>query len=241
MGAYMKYELIEAEALKFVLIDGDIYLVDTGSPFSYSKKGEILIDGRSFKNSRFQDVLKERMDDLSVLLKEQLKKDIMGVIGVDIISVLGLTINKMEKIVSFESKDLEKAYTFSITVKEIHNQKYIVFPKLSLSGMTYEGECSFILDTGACVSIFKKGLCNHAQYAYRRDYYYPSLGRTLTSDFMFFKLKEENELKVIAGSNTDMDIKGQFEFLGVDGELCFNDFDWNFLVIDIKKNVIAFN
>ena len=114
----------------------------------------------------------------------------------------------------------------------------IIFNDVDVLGMTKEGSHPFILDTGACVSIFRQNICTHAQYAYRREYYYPSLGRTLSSDFMFFALTQKCQLKIIAGASIDNDLNNQLDFLGVDGELCFNDFEYDILSIDIKNKQI---
>ena len=40
-----KYELVTVDDLKFVKIDKDLFLIDTGSPYSFFKKNEIEIDG----------------------------------------------------------------------------------------------------------------------------------------------------------------------------------------------------
>jgi hypothetical protein len=55
---------------------------------------------------------------------------------------------------------------------------------------------------------------------------------------MFFTLTQKCQLKVIAGASIDNDLNNQLDFLGVDGELCFNDFEYDILSIDIKNNQV---
>ena len=233
-----KYELVTVDGLKFVKIDKDLFLIDTGSPYSFFKKNEIEIDGVIYKSSGFNEIIKDRMEKLSQIAKDKLNDDISGLIGLDIILKNGLTIHKKDNYVSFSFEAIETNSCFDYTVKTIKEQNYIIFNDIDVLGMTKEGSHPFILDTGACVSIFRQNICTHAQYAYRREYYYPSLGRTLSGDFMFFTLTQKCQLKVIAGASMDNDLKNQFDFLGVDGELCFNDFEYDILSIDIKNKQI---
>ena len=233
-----KYELVTVEALKFVKIDKDIFLIDTGSPYSFFQKNEIEIDGAVYKSSGFNEILKDRMEKLFQVAKDKLNDDISGLIGLDIILKNGLTIHNKDNYVSFSFEAIETKLYFDYTVKSIKGQNYIIFNDIDVLGMTKEGSHPFILDTGVCVSIFRQNICTHAQYAYRREYYYPSLGRTLSSDFMFFTLTQKCQLKVIAGANIDNDLNNQLDFLGVDGELCFNDFEYDILSIDIKNNQV---
>ena len=233
-----KYELVTVDGLKFVKIDNGLFLIDTGSPYSFFKKNEIKIDEVIYKSSGFNEIIKDRMDKLSQIAKDKLNDDISGLIGLDIILKNGLTIHKKDNYVSFSFETIETNSCFDYTVKTIKAQNYIIFNDIDVLGMTKEGSHPFILDTGACVSIFRQNICAHAQYAYRREYYYPSLGRTLSGDFMFFTLTQKCQLKVIAGANMDNDLKNQFDFLGVDGELCFNDFEYDILSIDVKNKQI---
>lgn len=234
----MEYSLVELDGLKFVKIDNGILLIDTGSPFSYFKNEKISINDEEYKNSFFKKLLKLRMEELSSHLKDSLDCEIIGIIGMDIISSLGITINRKEKTVAFEAKEIKDASFFEFNLKSINNQKYIIFDSIDVLGMTSEGLHPFIMDMGTTASVFKQEISNHAQYAYRKDYYYPSLGRTLTSDFMFFTLTNGAAIKIVAGGNNDFDIDSQFEFLGVDGELCFNDFTWDILSINMDKKRI---
>ena len=233
-----KYELVTVEALKFVKIDKDIFLIDTGSPYSFFKKNEIEIDGVIYKSSGFNEILKDRMEKLSQIAKDKLNDDISGLIGLDIILKNGLTIHNKDNYVSFSTLKFDTELFFEFNVNSIKGQNYIIFNDVDVLGMTKEGSHPFILDTGACVSIFRQNICTHAQYAYRREYYYPSLGRMLSSDFMFFTLTQKCQLKVIAGASIDNDLNNQLDFLGVDGELCFNDFEYDILSIDIKNKQI---
>ena len=233
-----KYELVTVEALKFVKNDKDIFLIDTGSPYSFFKKNEIEIDGVIYKSSGFNEILKDRMEKLSQMIQDKIEYHISGLIGLDIILDKGFTINIKERYVSFSFEEIDTNSCFDYTVKSIKGQNYIIFNDVDVLGMTKEGSHPFILDTGACVSIFRQNICTHAQYAYRREYYYPSLGRTLSSDFMFFTLTQKCQLKVIAGASIDNDLNNQLDFLDVDGELCFNDFEYDILSIDIKNKQI---
>ena len=63
----------------------------------------------------------------------------------------------------------------------------------------------------------------------------PSLGKELSSDFMFFTLEAESTINVTAASNRNTEIDSQFDFIGVDGELCFHEFPYDVLSIDISK------
>ena len=233
-----KYELVTVDALKYVKIDKDLFLIDTGSPYSFFKKNEIEIDGVIYKSSGFNEIIKDRMEKLSQIAKDKLNDDISGLIGLDIILKNGLTIHKKDSYVSFSFEAIETNSCFDYIVKTIKEQNYIIFNDIDVLGMTKEGSHPFILDTGACVSIFRQNICAHAQYAYRREYYYPSLGRTLSGDFMFFTLTQKSQLKIIAGASMDNNLKNQFDFLGVDGELCFNDFEYDILSIDIKNKQV---
>ena len=233
-----KYEFVTVDALKFVKIDKDLFLIDTGSPYSFFKKNGIEIDGVIYKSSGFNEIIKDRMEKLSQIAKDKLNDDISGLIGLDIILKNGLTIRIKEGYVLFFVEEFETKLYFDYTIKTIKEQNYIIFNDIDVLGMTKEGSHPFILDTGACVSIFRQNICTHAQYAYRREYYYPSLGRTLSGDFMFFTLTQKSQLKVIAGANMDNDLKNQFDFLGVDGELCFNDFEYDILSVDIKNKKV---
>ena len=76
-----KYELVTVEALKFVKIDKDIFLIDTGSPYSFFKKNEIEIDGAVYKSSGFNEILKDRMEKLFQVAKDKLNDDISGLIA----------------------------------------------------------------------------------------------------------------------------------------------------------------
>ena len=237
----MKYELLEIESLKFAIVNKEMYLIDTGSPYSFFKKGSALIEGVKYENGLFKEILEKRMDELSKYIKPKTRRVVKGIIGSDIISKTGLTINKKEAYVLFEETKFNPKGFFTIDLKEVNNQTYIVFPCLKLRGMVYMGEYSYVLDTGSLVSIFNKDLCAHAQYAYRKDFYYPSLGRTITLDFMFFDLNEESKIRLICGSNIDKEIDEQLEFIGVDGELSFNDFEYEILSIDIKNKKILWS
>lgn len=233
-----KYELVTVEALIFIKIDKDLFLIDTGSPYSFFQKNEIEIDGVIYKSSGFNEILKDRMEKLSQMIQDKIEYHISGLIGLDIILKNGLTIRIKEGYVSFSFEEIETNSCFDYTVKSIKGQNYIIFNDVDVLGMTKEGSHPFILDTGACVSIFRQNICTHAQYAYRREYYYPSLGRTLSSDFMFFALTQKCQLKIIAGASIDNDLNNQLDFLGVDGELCFNDLEYDILSIDIKNKQI---
>ena len=233
-----KYELVTVEALKFVKIDKDIFLMDTGSPYSFFKKDEIEIDGVIYKSSGFNEILKDRMEKLSQMIQDKIEYHISGLIGLDIILKNGLTIHNKDNYVSFSTLKIDTELFFDFNVNSIKGQNYIIFNDIDVLGMTKEGSHPFILDTGACVNVFRSIICSHAQYAYRREYYYPSLGRTLSSDFMFFTLTQKCQLKIIAGANIDNDLKNQLDFLGVDGELCFNDFEYDILSIDIKNKQV---
>ena len=233
-----KYELVTLETLKFVKIDNGLFLIDTGSPYSFFKKNEIEIDGVIYKSSGFNAILKDRMEKLSQMIQDKTEYHISGLIGLDIILKNGLTIHNKDNYVSFSTLKFDAELFLDFNVNSIKGQNYIIFNNVHVLGMTSEGLHPLILDTGACVSIFRQNICTHAQYAYRREYYYPSLGRTLSSDFMFFTLTQKCQLKIIAGANIDNDLNNQLDFLGVDGELCFNDFEYDILSIDIKNNQV---
>lgn len=233
-----KYDLIECEALKLVKIGKELCLIDTGSPFSFFSLGKITIDGITFKNEFFEEILKQRLMELNEYNKESFKAKITGIIGNDIILNLGITINKKEGYVIFNSNILDNGLNLDFIVKEIEKQKYIVFKELKLKGVTSEGMHSFVLDTGALVSTFRWNLCCHAQYAYRASYYYPALGAMMTSDFMFFNLEGNNKIDIIASKNINNIIDEQFDFIGVDGELCFHDVSYDVLSINPRSNKI---
>lgn len=233
-----KYELVEIESLLFVRLKNHLCLLDTASPFSYFKKGFEVIDGIEYKsNALFTEILSTRMAELSAVIKKRFK--ITGIIGTDIILTTGITIYKKEGYVVFQSNELDTKLELDFKKHMVKNQGYIVFPNLFITGMTQEGYHPIVLDTGACVSVLRGSLCTHAQYAYRRDYYYPSLGRVLNSDFMFFTLEDKTQIRIVAASNRDTDIDSQFDFIGVDGELCFHDFGFEVLSINIEAKKIS--
>ena len=105
-----KYELVTVEALKFIKIDKDIFLIDTGSPYSFFQKNEIEIDGVIYKSSGFNEILKDRMEKLSQMIQDKIEYHISGLIGLDIILDKGFTIRIKKGYVSFSFEEIEKEW-----------------------------------------------------------------------------------------------------------------------------------
>ena len=78
----MEYPLINIDGVFLFLNDDSYYLIDTGSPFTYTKFGSILINEKEYKNTLFKSILEDRCNKLS----SRLKKNVCGIIGLDVIN-----------------------------------------------------------------------------------------------------------------------------------------------------------
>ena len=99
----MEYPLINIEGVFLFLNNDSYYLIDTGSPFTYTKFGSILINEKEYKNTLFKSILEDRCNKLS----SRLKKNVCGIIGLDVIFSEGLFIDKKNNKLSFCSNVFE--------------------------------------------------------------------------------------------------------------------------------------
>lgn len=229
----MKYKLKMMDGLCFANICGKHYLIDTASPFTYSLSNDLVIDGKGIKNSNFQEILKNRMEKLSDVIKH----NVSGIIGADFITKYGLTIDYKKRSISFSSLDIDIKEEYTLDVKEIHEQKYIILPNIELKGFGEMGIVPMALDSGVKESHLDISIAYNAQYGWKVEYYYPSLGDYVSFDLRFFSMKEENSGRDFMVSEVnDKILLAQMKFIGVRGTLSFNTLKDSILVLDFKKN-----
>ena len=230
----MEYTLEIICDLFFAIIDNKRYLVDTGSPFTFSKNNDLFINDKKYQNSRLKLVLNDRVDKIST----KINKDVSGIIGLDIIKEFGLFIDKMNLKISFVKKDIiGKMFSFEYLKKEIY--EYMII-SLNTYGLSLYGIENYLFDTGISDSIFDLSVCTHSQYAYRKDVYYLALDNTYCNDFVFETLNQgENKIYIEASMNYDKQVDEQFEFARVKGLLSINKMVNNYLSIDpVNKTII---
>lgn len=229
----MEYKLLVVENLCFAYIKRKYYLIDTASPFTYSFRNNLKIDGKKYKNSSFKELLKDRMKKLAK--KYNLK--LGGIIGLDVISQTGLTIDRLDEKVLFYPTEVLAKEKYSISIKEVNNQKYAVLNNIKVKGFYDLGDASFVLDTGVSYSQLDINLASNAQYGWKVSYYYPSIGYDVTFDVRFFTIKEDDSKRdLMMVELTDKYLLNQLEFIGVNGTLSFNDLKKETLVLDFNKN-----
>lgn len=229
----MEYKLLVVENLCFAYIKRKYYLIDTASPFTYSFRNNLKIDEKKYKNSNFKELLKDRMKKLAK--KYNLK--LGGIIGLDVISQTGLTIDRLDEKVLFYPTEVLAKEQYSISIKEVNNQKYAVLNNIKVKGFYDLGDASFVLDTGVSYSQLDINLASNAQYGWKVSYYYPSIGYDVTFDVRFFTIKEDDSKRdLMMVELTDKYLLNQLKFIGVNGTLSFNDLKKETLVLDFNKN-----
>ena len=229
----MEYPLYNINGLLLFLDNDSYYLLDTSSPYSYVNKNSILINDKEYTNSYYKSVLSDRCKKLSNILK----KNVDGIIGLDIISNEGLFIDKKNNIVKFESKVLDGTI-FEFDYYNKDNSKYMIL-ELDVLGLQSYGNKKFIFDTGIELSLFSLDTCIHSQYAYRKNIYYLSLDINNELDFVFNEIKQkDNKLELEVGIANKTLYQEQLDLVNVDGLLSLNNSFKDYLVIDIKNKKI---
>ena len=129
-----------------VQIDGQYFIIDTGSPFSFKFDGtrEMQICGQSFTLSA-PHCTKRDVDTLT-------GADISGLIGMNVISKTGLTIDLKNGILEFSSNDQidpgKTSAVLSFELFELLGAKYIITNDISSDVPLNH----VIIDTGAPIS-----------------------------------------------------------------------------------------
>lgn len=231
----MEYKLKVINDLCFASIDGDLYLIDTGSPYTFSFKKTVEIDGKMIKNKGFKKILTKRL----LALSNKYDINVVGIVGLDLISMTGLTINRKDKKVLFGISNIAPKEEYSFMIKEIKKQKYIVLNNLSLKGFSNLGKVPMALDTGVKENQLDIMLAGTSQYGWKVEYYYPSLAYDFSFDLRFFDiLEDKSKRSLMVAEVSDQTILKQFDFVGVKGTLSFNDLKDETFIIDVHKNKI---
>lgn len=123
-----------------VVINDKNYLVDLGSPvsFSYAPEREIEVEGRRF-SLMSPMAPKEMVDRLTGI-------DIQGLIGMDVMKGTNLTINREEGTVTFGIEKEDGAPYIKINSKGILGVPYVAAENVTVNGSETD---AVILDTGA--------------------------------------------------------------------------------------------
>lgn len=229
----MDYSFLFLENLYIINIDNKNYLLDTASPLSYAKNQKIQIDDKAYKTTS-PVVLKDRVKKLSKRI--DLKVD--GIIGFDIIKATGLYINKKQKKIRFGIKKL-KGTPFDFSICKYNDYEFIQLT-LETHGLTPYGTFNFILDSGISKTLLDLFLCNHSQYAYRKDLYYLALDQTYPTDFVFEEFyQNDKRIDVEAGMNNDKIFLSQLNDVKSRGLIALNDVYTKEMVIDTVINQIV--
>ena len=175
------YELINNHYI--INIDGEKYLLDTGSPFSFwvsNPVKELVIDGNKYPlNSRPSNFNVDETTNLVGI-------EVDGFIGMDIISATGLTIYKNGTI-EFAIKEIDGRETSMTT-------RWPLMTNIGCNLMTGK----FVIDTGAKYGYGVNGLFYQQRPFSRVKDYNPSLGH-LEGDIYHLNV-------VIGGQNKTIDV-----------------------------------
>lgn len=137
-----KYKLINSNNHILVNIDNNIYVIDTGSPFSiFYDVDSILIDDKEYKGKN-QSINRTDVEKL-------VGTTVNGVIGLDILSETGITVNFKENIITF---DVEEGHLCYFLKKDEHTDWY--YTKDCVINNTILDKT--IIDSGACISYVNK-------------------------------------------------------------------------------------
>ena len=130
-----------------VCIDGNKYVVDTGSPwtFNYLRLSGLEIGGRVYPFAATPICTKESLDGLT-------GEDIAGIIGMDVICKTGLAIDLENRTLDFGAAK-ETDDPCAVLPFDTFMDQFIVADGISLGCASGERQLkNAIIDTGACVS-----------------------------------------------------------------------------------------
>lgn len=228
----MDYSFLYIEDLYILDIDKKYYLLDTACPQSFSLNDLITINNKKYETKQ-AGLLKDRLEKIS----KKLDKKLNGIIGFDIIKKTGLYIDKDNKKISFEAKKIDGT-SFDFKVFKYNQYEYIRL-EFDTFGLTPYGMHSFILDSGIAKTLLKVALCDHSQYAYRKDLYYLSVDKTYPADFVFESFYQGNKhIDAEVGMNNDSLFLKQLKDVDAGGVIALNDVFKEQIVIDIENNKI---
>lgn len=213
--------------------NGKNYLIDTGSPtsFSFDNESSIILGGRVFAFSPVRLCQKQDVDVLSQM-------DISALIGLDIIQKTNLTIDYKNKKISFECNiDFHNKEYKSFSISLFMGNQAIVTSSISCNNSRLS-RC--VIDSGAIISYIneeatKKGTMLSETYS---DFspIVGSIGGNLYQTII--------EIQDVNGGVHTMPYK-----VGVlhplirqifDGCIGFNAISQSFIALDFKNNVLIF-
>lgn len=229
-----KYEYLISNGHHLVKIDNKVFVVDTGSPISFSI-------AEDFKFVVINDNTYEMKNNIVRINKNELNEftgfNIDGFIGSDILSKIGgIGFNKIEKSIIFASGiDFHNGVRVPIKLFGALGMNYIDI-KLIAGG----NNISALLDTGACMSYIDPEIAEFGKPDGNAEDYSPTFGGWIKTT----KVK----LPVIIGSQTQdismaimtRTIQTQLSMFGYKAVLGVNEIHWEKLSIDLRNNELVY-
>ena len=209
-------------------LEGDNYLIDTGSPMSFSffDKRSISLNQKTYEFSKIKGCSKSEVDQLA-------RMNVSGIIGMDIISKTSLTVDYENNKIEFNQTNIEcddnqyASFEFSLFMGG-----YITTQDLCCNGIKFR---NCVIDSGAHISYIKENLLR-SEDELNEQYsdYSPKIGEI--SGYFYSS--------IISSSNYDLSVKvGKMPFVLAslfDGIIGFNALSNKLISIDFKNNRIIF-
>ena len=234
MGAisepYM-YEYMMSNGLHLVKIDGELFIIDTGSPvsFTFDEKNKLTLKTLPFELSvNLLGIKKEDIDKLAGV-------DVAGLIGFDIINKEGLTIDKKTHAVMFEADDLYGYTQLPVRMLSVMGIG-LMDMECEIGGQTVKS----IFDTGASVGYVHKSLIGDAEYVGEVEDFGPSFGGEIKTSKYKIEVAIGDMTVSTELAKMTFAVESQVGLLGYKAILGLNDFEWERVVIDPFEEKVAF-
>ncbi len=212
-------------------IDGEIFVIDTGSPVSFTFKENNTMSLKTLPFELPGNMLGIKKEEIEKLIGTELS----GFIGLDLILRNGMTIDKGTGSVMFETDTEGMFYSFPVRFRTIHGIG-LVDMECEINGK----EVKAIFDTGASIGYVYKSLIGDSECIGEVTDYGPAFGGEIKTKKYKTSVSIGDFTTKTEMAKMTFAVEAEVGLLGYKAIFGLNDFEWERVVIDPENSCISF-
>lgn len=232
-GITMEYNYLISNGHHILETEGQLFVVDTGSPLSLSFDSGtdcVTIGGQDFILLPAQMVMNVRK------LNELIGLEVDGIIGLDVLKAMSpVTFDRASGKILIRDADGEFENSADILTRDLMGLEFTVCDIL-VDGQTRR----VIFDTGACVGYFSGAMLKNAELVGKVHDYAPSFGGSITADSYRVRYTLGSCETVSEIAKMPVSVGAQVRILGCEGIIGLNDIPANVIRLDLDEGKLYF-